>query len=135
MIQRKMRGVAVATLAVLGLAVLSAPSHATSVKQMSVVDLIDHSQDIVAGRVDKVSDGFDAKGVPYTEVTLKVTDMIRGAKSETYSFRQYGLDKPRTMPDGRVHLGGRPSSWPTWRKDEVAIVFLYPRAKFTGLQT
>jgi hypothetical protein len=122
-------------LAALSITVLSAPSHATSVQQMSVVDLLDHSQDIVAGRVDKVTDGFDAKGVPYTEVTLKVMDMIRGAKGETYTFRQYGLDKPRTMPDGRVYLGGRPSSWPTWRKDEVAIVFLYPKAKFTGLQT
>ena len=130
-----MHRLAGALLAVLSLAALSTPSHATSVQQMSVVDLLDHSQDIVAGRVDKVTDGFDAKGVPYTEVTLKVMDMIRGAKAETYTFRQYGLDKPRTMPDGRVYLGGHPSSWPTWRKDEVAILFLYPKAKFTGLQT
>jgi hypothetical protein len=131
----KMRGFADALVAVLSLMVFSTASHATSVQQMSVVDLLNHSQDIVAGRVDKVTDGFDAKGVPYTEVTLKVMDVIRGAKGETYTFRQFGLDKPRTMPDGRVYLGGRPSSWPTWRKDEVAIVFLYPKAKFTGLQT
>jgi hypothetical protein len=131
----KMRGFADALVAVLSLMVFSTASHATSVQQMSVVDLLNHSQDIVAGRVDKVTDGFDAKGVPYTEVTLKVMDVIRGVKGETYTFRQFGLDKPRTMPDGRVYLGGRPSSWPTWRKDEVAIVFLYPKAKFTGLQT
>lgn len=131
----KIRGAARVLLAALSLTALSATSHATSVQQMSIVDLLNHSQDIVAGRVDKVTDGFDAKGVPYTEVTIKVTDMIRGAKGETYTFRQYGLDKPRAMPDGRVYLGGRPSSWPTWRKDEVAIVFLYPKAKFTGLQT
>ena len=131
----RMRGFADALVAVLSLMVFSTASHATSVQQMSVVDLLNHSQDIVAGRVDKVTDGFDAKGVPYTEVTLKVMDVIRGAKGETYTFRQFGLDKPRTMPDGRVYLGGRPSSWPTWRKDEVAIVFLYPKAKFTGLQT
>jgi hypothetical protein len=129
------RGLGCAALAALTFAVVSPTSHATSVQQMSIVDLLDHSQDIVAGRVVKVSDGFDAKGVPYTEVTLKVMDMIRGAAGETYTFRQYGLDKPRAMPDGRVYLGGRPSSWPTWRKDEVAIVFLYPKAKFTGLQT
>ena len=131
----KVRGLADALVAVLSLMVFSTASHATSVQQMSVVDLLNHSQDIVAGRVDKVTDGFDAKGVPYTEVTLKVMDVIRGAKGVTYTFRQFGLDKPRTMPDGRVYLGGRPSSWPTWRKDEVAIVFLYPKAKFTGLQT
>jgi len=115
-------------------ALASAPSHATSVRQMSIVDLLDHSQSIVAGRVEKVSDGFDAKNVPYTEVTLKVTDTIRGAKGNTHTFRQFGLDKPRTMPDGRVYLG-RPSGWPTWRAGESAIVFLYPKAKVTGLQT
>src|SRR5262249_18004411 len=71
----------------------------------------------------------------YTEVTLKVTDSIRGAKSATYTFRQFGLDKPRAMPDGRVHLGARPAGWPTWRTGESAIVFLYPKAKYTGLQT
>ena len=79
MSQRKMHRLAGALLAVLSLTVLSTASNATSVQQMSVVDLLNHSQDIVAGKVDKVSDGFDAKGVPYTEVTLKVTDMIRGA--------------------------------------------------------
>jgi hypothetical protein len=34
-----------------------------------------------------------------------------------------------------VHLGGRPAGWPTWRAGETAIAFLYPKAKFTGLQT
>jgi len=123
------------TLATLGLAAVSTASHATSVQEMSIVDLLNHSQSIVAGRVEKVTDGFDAKGVPYTEVTLKMTDTIRGAKAPTYTFRQFGLDKPRAMPDGRVYLGGRPAGWPTWRNGEVAIAFLYPKAKFTGLQT
>lgn len=131
----ELRGLAGAFLAALCLTALSAPSHATSVMQMSVVDLLAHSQTIVAGRVDKVTDGFDAKGVPYTEVTLKVSDTIRGTKGDTYTFRQFGLDKPRKMADGRVHLGGRPQGWPTWRKDEAAILFLYPKASRTGLQT
>jgi len=134
MYPHNLRGHGRALLALLALAI-TLPSHATSVRQMSIVDLLDHSQDIVAGRVDKVTDGFDPKGVPFTEVTLAVTDTIRGNKAKTYTFRQYGLDKPRTMPDGRVYLGGRPTGWPTWRKDEAAIVFLYPKAKFTGLQT
>jgi hypothetical protein len=102
---------------------------------MTVVDLLAHSQTIVAGQVQSVTDGFDARGLPYTEVTIKVADTIRGQKAETYTFRQFGLDKPRKMPDGRVYLGGRPQGWPTWRKDEAAIVFMYPKAKRTGLQT
>jgi hypothetical protein len=131
----KIRGLGSTALAALTFAVFSVPSYATSVRQMSIVDLLDHSQTILAGRVEKVADGFDAKGVPYTEVTIKVMDTIRGEKGATYTFRQFGLDKPRTMPDGRVHLGGRLAGWPTWHSGEVAILFLYPKAKLTGMHT
>ena len=123
------------TLAALIAGAFCTASYATSVRPTSVVDLIDRAQTIVAGQVESVTDGFDAKGVPYTEVTLKVKDTIRGNKSDTYTFRQFGLERPRTMPDGRVYLGGRPTGWPAWHKGEGAIVFLYPKAKYTGLQT
>ena len=130
----KTSGRRLALLAVLGLTATSSAVHATSVREMTIVDLLAHSQVIVAGKVEKVSDGFTAKGVPFTEVTLEVMDPIRGAKGKTHTFRQFGLDKPRTL-DGRVYLGGRPQGWPTWRKGEVALVFLYPKARLTGLQT
>ncbi len=130
----KHRGLWQAFAAVVGLMALAAPGHATSVRPMSIVDLLSYSQEIVAGRVTKVTDGFDARGLPYTEVTLEVMDTIRGERGETYTFRQFGLDKPRTLPDGRVYLG-RPSGWPTWRRNEVAIVFMYPKARITGLHT
>jgi hypothetical protein len=120
--------------AALGLAAISAPSHATSVMPLTVVDLLAHSQTIVAGQVQSVTDGFDARGLPYTEVTIKVADTIRGQKAETYTFRQFGLDKPRKLANGRTYLA-RPTGWPTWRKDEAAIVFLYSKARTTGLQT
>jgi hypothetical protein len=131
---RTARGFAGALVAALGLATIGAPSHATSVMPLTVVDLLSHSQTIVAGQVQSVTDGFDARGLPYTEVTIKVADTIRGQKAETYTFRQFGLDKPRKMADGRTYLG-RPTGWPTWRKDEAAIVFLYSKARTTGLQT
>jgi len=115
-------------------ALLASIASGTTVREMSVVDLIDQSQTIVAGRVEKVTDGFDANGVPYTEITMQVMDAIRGTNAKTHTFRQFGLTKPRTMPDGRVYVG-RPAGWPTWRDGEVAIVFLYPQAKHTGLQT
>ena len=76
-----------AGLVFLGAAILAAPSEATSVRQMNVVDLLEHSATIVAGNVEKVSDGFDANGVPYTEVTLKVTDPIRGAQGDHHTLR------------------------------------------------
>jgi hypothetical protein len=131
---RTARGLAGALIAALGLAAVSAPSHATSVTPLTVVDLLAHSQTIVAGQVESVTDGFDARGLPYTEVTIKVADTIRGQKAETYTFRQFGLDKPRKLANGRTYLA-RPTGWPTWRKDEAAIVFLYSKARTTGLQT
>jgi hypothetical protein len=132
---KKLRAATCALVSGVLLSLACGASHATTVQPMSIVDLLDYAQTIVAGQVTKVTDGFDAKGVPYTEVTLKVSDTIRGQKGQTYTFRQFGLAKPRTMPDGRVHLGARPADFPTWRASESAIVFLYPKAKYTGLQT
>lgn len=132
--ERRLRALARTAVVMLGLAACVAPAHATSVIPMTVVDLIGHSDTIVAGQVVSVVDGFDGRGLPYTEVTLKVSDTIRGQKADTYTFRQFGLDKPRKLADGRTYLG-RPPGWPTWRKDESAIVFMYPRAARTGLQT
>jgi len=111
------------------------PSHATSVRPMNVVDLLAHSDTIVAGFVEKVTDGFDANGVPYTEVTLKVTDPIRGSQGERHTFRQFGLTKSRVKRDGRTYVAGSPEGWPTWQVGETAVVFLYPKARQTGLQT
>ena len=122
-------------LAALALAAGSGTAQSASVREMSIVDLLAHSQTIVAGRVEKVSDGVSAKGVPFTEVTLAVTDPIRGVEGKTHTFRQFGLAKPRALPDGRMQLGGRPQGWPSWREGEVALIFLYPKARLTGLQT
>jgi len=129
-----MRATARASLAMLALVTASSPSHATSVIPMTVVDLIGHSDTIVLGQVQSVTDGFDAHGLPYTEVTLRVSDTIRGQTNGTYTFRQFGLDKPRKLEDGRMYLG-RPAGWPTWRRNEAAIVFLYGKSRVTGLQT
>ena len=131
---QRIRAVARASVAALGLMVASTPGHATSVVPMTVVDLLGHSQTIISGQVKSVTDGFDARGLPYTEVTIKVSDTIRGQKAETYTFRQFGLDQPRKLADGRTYLG-RPVGWPTWRKGETALLFMYSKAQRTGLQT
>ena len=132
--ERRLRALARTAVVMLGLAACVAPAHATSVIPMTVVDLLGHSDAIVAGQVVSVVDGFDGRGLPYTEVTLKVSDTIRGTKAETYTFRQFGLDKPRKLANGRTYLS-RPAGWPVWRKDETAIVFMYSKARATGFQT
>lgn len=110
------------------------PAYATTVRPMNIVDLIDNSETIVAGRVERVTDGFAANGMPYTEVTVRVLDRFRGAQGDRYVFRQFGLSAPRTMPDGKVYLG-RPEGWPTWNVGEVSLLFLYQKARVTGFQT
>jgi hypothetical protein len=102
---------------------------------MNILDLIDRAETIVAGRVEHVADGFTAAGMPYTEVTVRVIDRFRGAQAQTLTFRQFGLSAPRTLPNGKVYLGGRPEGWPIWNVGEVSLLFLYPKARVTGFQT
>ena len=51
-------------LTVLVTSLMASTGQATTVKPMNIVDLIDHSATIVAGRVEKVTDGFTAAGLP-----------------------------------------------------------------------
>ncbi len=122
-------------LTVLVSTLMASTGQATTVKPMNIVDLIDHSATIVAGRVEKVTDGFTAAGLPYTEVTVHVLDRFRGVSGNTFKFRQFGLSAPRTMPDGKVYLGGRPEGWPTFRPGEVSLLFLYAKGRTTGFRT
>ena len=109
---------------------------AASVKKVNLVDLIDHADTILAGRVEAVTDGFDGNGVPYTEVTLKIGEKIRGRMvEETFTFRQFGLLEPRTLPSGMKALATVPDGWSTFRVGEDVAVFLYPAASLTGLRT
>ena len=126
--------------AFLALALITAGSSAfaASVLQQNLVDLIEESNAIMVGTVKKVTDGFTDQGVPYTEVTLKVSESILGAtgtdQSDTYTFRQFGLLKPREI-GGRTYLGTTPDGWPNWSKREHVLVFMSTPARLTGLQT
>ena len=121
--------------ALLALLCVALPIQATTVQPLNIVDLIDHSETIVAGRVEHVTDGFTPAGMPYTEVTIRVVDRFRGAEGETYTFRQFGLAQPRTLPNGKVYLGSRPEGWPVWNVGETSLLFLYRKARVTGFQT
>jgi hypothetical protein len=109
-------------------------TNAATVKSQNLVDLIQHSDQIVVGTVVTVIDGFDQNNVPYTEVTLRVSESIRGEEAETVSFRQFGLTAPREI-DGRTYLGVTPDGWPTWSEQERVMLFLHRPAHLTGLQT
>ena len=109
-------------------------AHASSVTQSSLVDLISESDRILVGTVTQVSDGFTEKNVPFTEVTITVSESLRGDAVPSYTFRQFGLKEPREI-DGRTYLGVSPEGWPTWNERESVMLFLTPPARLTGLQT
>lgn len=131
--RNRMRAKAIG-LAVLILALVSQAAQAATVESRNLVSLIQHSDRILVGTVESISDGFDSNNVPYTEVTLRVSDHIRGADGETITFRQFGLLAPREI-DGRTYLGASPDGWPKWNEKERVMVFLGPPARLTGLQT
>ena len=122
--------------ALLGLAMTGTLATATTFqREANIVDLLQQSELILRGTVSNVTDGIDEHGLPYTEVTLKVSDAIKGEVGKEYTFRQFGLLKPRQMPNGKMNLMVTPAGWATYTKGEDTILFLRKKASITGLQT
>lgn len=120
--------------AILGLAAGSARATVQP-RENNIVDLVSQSELILRGTVSKLTDGVDERGIPYTEVTLQVADAIRGQVGSEYTFRQFGLLKPRSLGNGMANVTVTPAGWATYRKGEETLLFLYRRAQWTGLQT
>jgi len=120
------------------LVLLGGPAaHAMKLRAQNLTQLIADSQSIIAGKVTRVTDGIAANGMPYTEVTISVSDSAKGELrgGASYTFRQFGLLEPRKMPNGRVLVAVTPEGFPRWQQGEQVVAFLYRPASRTGLQT
>jgi len=104
-------------------------------RESNIVELVGKSELILRGTITGLSDGIDAQGFPFTQVTVHVAEAIRGEVGPEYTFRQFGLLKPRSMGNGMVNLMVTPAGWTTYAQGEEAILFLNRHAKYTGLQT
>jgi hypothetical protein len=122
-------------LAIVGVALAATRSMALSLVEQNVVDLLRESDAIAVGTVGKVADGIDDRGLPYTEVTLTVSESIRGALPVTYTFRQFGLMKARPTADGKRIMMPAPDGFPRYASGEQVLLFLYPQARQSGLRT
>lgn len=106
----------------------------TLTRRQNIADLIEYAEIIIHGDVVTVTDGID-NNIPYTEVTVKVKETIRGKATDTFTFRQFGLLKPRPMGNGLINYAVNPEGWASYRPNEEVILFLYTAAKKTGLRT
>jgi hypothetical protein len=145
LVQRAALGLAIA---ILSLAIAPAAMAAKLVNR-NLTQLIADSETIIAGTVTAVTDGIGENGVPYTEVTIAVASAAKGAvkgaarrapgstaeEAPVYTFRQFGLLKPRVMDNGRTFLGVTPEGFARWHEGETVIAFLHKPASMTGLQT
>lgn len=135
-VSRSCRRLSASIAMLLAMAIGADAGAQSKTERPNIVQLISSSQSIVSGTVSKVSDGIDANGLPYTEVTLLVGASAKGSIGQgAYTFRQFGLLKPRTMPNGHRMLMVTPAEFPQWRENEQVVAFLYHPAAKTGLQT
>lgn len=116
---------------------LATPLHAAKLVPQNLKQLITSSESILSGQVQTVTDGISEQGLPYTEVTIKVNTAAKGnhAKNSSYTFRQFGLTKPRVKSDGSQLIAVSPEGFPRWHANETVVVFMYKAAKLTGLRT
>ncbi|MBT9501452.1 MAG: hypothetical protein IV092_09415 [Burkholderiaceae bacterium] len=126
------------SLAILAVSAVLAPqAQATQLVPQNLTQLIAKSDLIVTGQVTAVKDGIGKGGVPYTEVTLKLSGSAKQAlpANSSYSFRQYGLLKARKLDDGRYLLPAKIEGLPTWQVGEHVMSFMNRPAATTGLVT
>jgi hypothetical protein len=113
-----------------------APSHASQLVPQNLKQMIHESDVIVTGEVSKITDGVD-NGLPFTEVTMKVNGSIKRdlALNSNYTFRQYGLLKPRKLQDGRYLLPAKIEGMATWTVGEKVTTFMNKPATRTRMST
>lgn len=116
---------------------LAPVAQAAKLNPQNLKQLITESESIISGQVQSVTDGISEQGFPYTEVTIKVGESALGnhAEGSEYTFRQFGLLKPRTLPNGNQMLAMAPEGFPRWNQDEVVVVFMHKAASLTGLRS
>lgn len=133
-ISMQRRSLGLVVLAVLIAAGGRAHAMTLSTGDANIVELLQQSSDIVVGNVAAVTDGIDDHGVPYTEVTLQVSESIRGGVSGAYKFRQFGLLTPRLTADGKRKMMPAPPGFPKYSQGEDLVLFLRPAAAWTGFR-
>ncbi len=126
---------------------------ATNVLRQNLGELTELADIILVGKVIEMTDGISDHKLPYTEITFEIsrslktntTDLTTRPKWErprkgirqnrrTFTYRQFGLLKPRDMGDGKT-LAVTLDGFPKYTMNEEVMVFLYKPASQSGLRT
>jgi len=113
-----------------------APLQASQLVPQNLKQMIHAADVIFTGEVTRVTDGVES-GLPFTEVTMKVNSSIKRdmAVGSPYTFRQYGLLKPRKLQDGRYLLTSKIEGMATWTIGEKVTTFMNKPASRTRMST
>lgn len=117
------------------LALAGGVARAVTEASSNLVDLLRNSTSILKGTVTGVTDGIDAAGLPYTEITVEISRTLRGQEQGTYSFRQFGLLNARLSEDGTRKMLPAPSGFPRYADGDEVFLFLSRPAALTGLRS
>ena len=128
------RRLGVLAIGVVLLGAISARADSLQSRQ-TVVDLIQQADTIIRGDVVELTDGIDENNLPYTQVKVQIKETIRGNVSGEYTFRQFGLLKPRRMENGLLNAMVNPAGWASYQAGEEVVLFLWPQASLSGLRT
>jgi len=136
-VSRTVRALLPAAVLVFAWSTSLAPAKDAAAAPRNLTQLVAEARLIVVAKVIRVTDGINAQGLPYTEVTLDVAECPKGglAAGERPSFRQYGLVAPRKLSNGRMLNTVSPEEFPRWQEGEQVVAFLVAPARRTGLQT
>ncbi|MEJ2604894.1 MAG: hypothetical protein P8172_16725 [Gammaproteobacteria bacterium] len=137
MLERRVFRAALLGAVILVFVLASGIASSAKLQGQNLTQLIAESESIIAGTVKEVYDGIDSNGIPFTQVTIAVRSVAKGRaiEKQDYTFRQFGLLKPRTMENGHKLLAVAPEGFARWREGETVVAFMYKPASRTGLQT
>lgn len=126
---------------------------ATNVLRQNLGQLTEMADIILVGKVIEMTDGLEKNNLPYTEITFEVSQTIKSNSAQfgnrpkwerpqsssqsnrrTFTYRQFGLMKPRDMGDGTT-MAMTLDGFPKFKLHEEVMVFLYKPASRTGLRT
>ncbi len=126
---------------------------ATNVMRQNLAQLTETADIILVGKVVEMKDGLAENNLPYTEITFEVRRLIKSGRRDpgarpqwerrmlegrngprTFTYRQFGLLKPRDMGDGKA-LAVILDGFPHYDVNEEVMVFLYKPAALSGFRT